>query len=199
MTGLEKIIEEIRQEASTASEQELAKTRDEVKQILFEGEKDREAYKTAFLAQTNSETQLLLSRGEAAAALQRRKILLKEKQQMIQQIMETARESILSLPEEEYFGLVLKMLNRYAKDGNCSILLSPRDKARAPQYFLQELAKKSIVLSGESDKIDGGFILVYGEIEENCSFEALFAASKEVLQDKISALIFNNSGAGMER
>ena len=64
---------------------------------------------------------------------------------------------------------------------------------------MQELNNRSMILSGESDKIDGGFILVYGDIEENCSLEALFAVSKEVLQDKISALIFTNSGAEMER
>ncbi len=198
MTGLEKIIEQIRLEASLASEQELAKTREEVNEIYAEGLKDREAYKEAYEAQTDSQVELLLGRGEAAAILQRRKILLKEKQQIIQEIVEKARESILNLPDKEYFELILKMLNRYAKDGNCSILLSPRDKERVPQDFVEELDKRSIRLSGVNERIDGGFILVYGDIEENCSFDALFAASKDTLQDKISALIFTDTGAGME-
>ncbi len=199
MTGLDKIIEQIREEARISSEQAIAKTKEEVEGILAEGLQDREAFKTAFLAQTDTQVELLLSRGEAAAALQKRKILLKEKQQMIRRIMEKAKESILNLPENEYFELLLKMIDRYAKDGKCSILLSKRDRERAPENFLQELNNRSMILSGESDKIDGGFILVYGDIEENCSLEALFAVSKEVLQDKISALIFTNSGAEMER
>ena len=199
MTGLEKIVEQIKQEAKIASEKELAKTREEVEQLLEEGKKERESFKAAFLTETDSQVELLLKRGEAAAVLQRKKSLLKEKQEIIHQVVENARESLLNLSEKEYFALLLKMLHRYAKNGKCSILLSPRDKMRAPKDFLSELMSRSIVLAGESEKIDGGFILVYGDIEENCSFEALFAASKEVLQDKIGALVFSNAGAGMER
>ncbi len=199
MTGLEKIIEQIQQEAKSASDQELARAREEAQRILDEGTEEREAYKASFLAQTKSQVELSLGRGEAAAALQRKKILLKEKQQIISQIIEQAKESILNLPEKEYFELLIKMLNRYAKDGNCSILFSARDKDRLPQDFLNELEKRSIVILEDRGKIDGGFILVYGEVEENCSFEALFAASKEVLQDKISAIIFTDSGAETER
>lgn len=199
MTGLDKIIEQIRQEATVASEQELAKTQKEVEQILAEGLQEIEAYKTAYLAETNSQVELLLSRGEASAALQKRKILLKGKQEIIRQMIGQAKEKLLNLPKDEYFNLLLKMLERYAKEGKCQLLLSERDLERVPEYFMDELKKREIILAKESYKIDGGFVLVYGEIEENCSFEALFSASKEVLQDKISALIFTNSEAEMER
>ena len=37
--------------------------------------------------------------------------------------------------------------------------------------------------------IDGGFILVYGGVEENCSIEALFYAEQERLQDKVQAFL----------
>ena len=199
MTGLDKIIEQIRQEATVASEQELAKTQKEVEQILAEGLQEIEAYKTAYLAETNSQVELLLSRGEASAALQKRKILLKGKQEIIRQMIGQAKEKLLNLPKDEYFNLLLKMLERYAKEGKCQLLLSERDLERVPEYFIDVLKKREIILAKESYKIDGGFVLVYGEIEENCSFEALFSASKEVLQDKISALIFTNSEAEMER
>lgn len=199
MTGLDKIIEQIRQAAIVASEQELAKTQKEVEQILAEGLQEIEAYKTAYLAETNSQVELLLSRGEASAALQKRKILLKGKQEIIRQMIGQAKEKLLNLPKDEYFNLLLKMLERYAKEGKCQLLLSERDLERVPEYFMDELKKREIILAKESYKIDGGFVLVYGEIEENCSFEALFSASKEVLQDKISALIFTNSEAEMER
>ena len=37
---------------------------------------------------------------------------------------------------------------------------------------------------------NGGFVLVYGGIEENCSFEAMFAAQREKLQDQVHAFLF---------
>ncbi len=199
MTGLEKIIEQIQQEARITSERELDKTKKEVEQILADGLQKREAYKTAFLEQTESQVELLLRRGEASAALQKRKILLKEKQNLITQMMGLAKEKILSLPVEDYFQFLLQMLNHYGKDGQCQLILSKRDLERVPDSFLEELKKRDIVLSKECGKIFGGFLLVYENVEENCSIEALFSSHKEVLQDQIGALIFTNSNAETER
>ena len=56
----------------------------------------------------------------------------------------------------------------------------------------QALAEKGgrLTVSGQAAAIDGGFILSYGGIEENCSFEALFDSAKETLQDKVQELLF---------
>ena len=48
----------------------------------------------------------------------------------------------------------------------------------------------ALTVSQETCDIDGGFLLVYGGIEENCSFTAMFAAEKENLQDKVHTLLF---------
>ena len=57
----------------------------------------------------------------------------------------------------------------------------------------QALAGKpgaSLTLDEAPRDIDGGFVLIYGDIEENCSFEALFDAQKDRLQDEVRALLF---------
>ena len=41
------------------------------------------------------------------------------------------------------------------------------------------------------DIINGGFVLTYGGIEENCSIDALFDAAHEVLQDKVQEILFS--------
>ena len=38
--------------------------------------------------------------------------------------------------------------------------------------------------------MDGGFVLLYGGIEENCTVRALFDARREALQDQVHALLF---------
>jgi V/A-type H+-transporting ATPase subunit E len=48
----------------------------------------------------------------------------------------------------------------------------------------------SLTLSEKTAAIDGGFLLIYGEIEENCSFDALFSASRENMQDQVNAFLF---------
>jgi V/A-type H+-transporting ATPase subunit E len=42
----------------------------------------------------------------------------------------------------------------------------------------------------ETQEMSGGFILLYGDIEENCSFDALFLQAKEELQDKVRDYLF---------
>lgn len=49
----------------------------------------------------------------------------------------------------------------------------------------------ALKISRQTRKIDGGFVLVYGGIEENCSFEALFDAKHDELQDKVHGIVFS--------
>lgn len=190
MTGLEKIIDEIKLEAKKASDEVIAKTQSEVDEILAHASKEREEKYAVQQQEAKQEVELLENRGLAAANLLKKKMLLQAKQQILQEMIEGAKQSILDLPEKDYFELLLHMVERYALSQESTILLSQRDLERVPDTFAKALKEQNITISSQTRNIDGGFILVYGEVEENCSLEALFAASKEILQDKISALIF---------
>ena len=48
----------------------------------------------------------------------------------------------------------------------------------------------ALTVSSETRDIDGGFVLTYGGIEENCSFDALFDSAHEMLQDKVQEILF---------
>ena len=53
-----------------------------------------------------------------------------------------------------------------------------------------DAAKGKIALSDKAAAIDAGFILQYGGIEENCSFDAIFASEAENLSDRAGRLLF---------
>ena len=42
----------------------------------------------------------------------------------------------------------------------------------------------------EPRPIEDGFVLVYGGIEENCTFRALMDAKKDQLQDTVNQILF---------
>ena len=48
----------------------------------------------------------------------------------------------------------------------------------------------ALTLAPAGRVVGGGFILVYGGIEENCTFPALFEARKEELQDLVHKQLF---------
>ena len=59
---------------------------------------------------------------------------------------------------------------------------------------IREIAGKNggtLVLSKEPRKISGGFVLVYGGIEENCSFRAMFNSRKDELSDEVHRILFS--------
>ena len=97
------------------------------------------------------------------------------------------------MPTEEYFAYILKMVEKHALSQKGEIAFSKADKKRLPQNFRIDLEKASggtLKLSRETRDIDGGFVLIYGGIEENCSFKAIFNADREKLADKVNTFLF---------
>ncbi|MEE0784775.1 MAG: hypothetical protein U0M10_02385, partial [Oscillospiraceae bacterium] len=70
------------------------------------------------------------------------------------------------------------------------------DLDRMPENFaarLNAIAQEkggALTLAPAGRVVGGGFILVYGGIEENCTFPALFEARKEELQDLVHKQLF---------
>ena len=95
-----------------------------------------------------------------------------------------------------YFEVIAKMIGRFALPKEGEILFSAKDLERMPEGFQKEIARMaeeqggSLTVSKETRQMEGGFVLVYGGIEENCSFRALFDSRKDELQDKVNRLLF---------
>ena len=82
-----------------------------------------------------------------------------------------------------------------AKDG--ILYLSEKDKKRIPAGFIEKLAGEAakkggtLALSDKAADIDGGFVLAYGGIDENCSVSALFEENAEELSDTVGKMLFS--------
>ncbi len=197
MSGLEKIIDQIQRDAAAACAEIQAKSDAEKAEIL--------AKATDTCAKMDAQASLdaealradLLSRGKSSAQMQRKNRILTAKQTMIQDVIAQSREKLSALPTVDYFVLLLKLTRKYVQKGDGVMYLSQTDLQRAPAYFpgkLNEIAQEkggTLVLSDKPRDIGGGFVLAYGGIEENCSFEALFEAEKERLQDIVRAQLFS--------
>ena len=91
---------------------------------------------------------------------------------------------------------LLKMLDKYALPEAGEIFFAASDLARMSNDFRAEVEKSaaskggSLVISEEGRKIENGFVLAYGGIEENCTLQAIFDAKKDELSDKVHRIIF---------
>ncbi len=198
MTGLEKIIKAIEVDSQNRADKILAEGKEESDGILSSAKKEAEITGSKIRENTALETKAILNRTESSAKLIRRQLILDGKQKLIGEIILKAKNKLTSLSDTEYFDIILQIVKKNAHNEAGIIMFSKTDLERLPQNFLdslevslKDIKNASLTISEEAAQIDGGFILKYGEIEENCSFEALFIDSKDELQDKINAFLFD--------
>ncbi len=197
MTGLDKIIKHIEEDAALAAQNEIAKANKRAEEILADAKDEADKKCAEILEQSQIEIKAILSRAESAASLQEKKLILNAKQEIISDVIQKAKETLTQLPEQDYFEKVLKMVIKYTLNQRGQIRLSSKDRERLPKDFAGSLetalvGKKNaeLTISEATADIEGGFVLDYGDIEVNCSFEALIFAARETLQDKVRGVLF---------
>jgi V/A-type H+-transporting ATPase subunit E len=196
MSGLDKLLRQIESTAQDNANAKIEQARQQAEQLILEAENKAKEESQIKLQKNSEEVEDIIKRAKSAASLHKRKAVLSAKQQIIQETIHRTRELLKSMPSEEYFDLLQKMILHYSLPMNGEIIFSKHDKERFPADFEHQLNKSlkanggSLKLSAEDRPIDGGFILVYGEVEENCSFDAILASKEDILQDKVNKILF---------
>ena len=196
MSGLDQMIERITANAKEQAAVITANANTEAAQILAQAETDSAARAAAIAEASERECAACRARMRSAQDHQRRTTLLRAKQEAIAGLLERAYEAVLAMPDEAYFEFLKKAFSAVVQPQSGEICFNAKDLARLPAGYLDALsaiaAEKggTLTLAQEARTIDGGFVLVYGGIEENCTVRALFDARREALQDQIHGLLF---------
>ena len=196
MTGLDNIIGEIDTDASSSAEQKIAEAEKKAREILTEAKDEcdrmkKEAGDKEMTAQKGREERLASS-----IDLAKRTASLKAKQELIAQVIKKAYEKVKNEDAGSYFELMLGLVKKYAQPLEGEAYFSRFDLERMPADFESRMHQAaqdkggSLQLMRAGKNIPDGFILVYGDIEENCTLDALFSADTDVMQDKVQKILF---------
>ena len=197
MTGLEKMKSQILDEANRSAGEILEQAKKEADAVMAEARKNAEAECQRISEKSEADAESLKGRAESSCDLQKRKAVLKAKQEVISEILKRAYKKMLASDTETYFDIIRKMLNKYVLPEEGEICFSSDDKKRMPDGFEKEIAAIAaakvgkLIVSKEERNIQGGFVLIYGGIEENCTFKAMFDSRRGELSDKVHALLFS--------
>ena len=196
MTGLEKITSEIKADADKSIAAIIDKANAEAKSILAGAEKEA----AEAIEKVNHDVSVRLSASkstaESAAALKKRRLILEEKQKLIGEVIEEAKSLIYALPDNVYFEKILKLAEKNVSPAKGTIIFNAKDLSRLPADFETKLNMVAVAKGGkltvskETRPIDGGFVLLYEGIDQNCSITSLFETNIEAVQDKIQKLLF---------
>lgn len=196
MAGLEKILGEIRAQADESVRKILDEAESEAKAIRDEAGKEAEDNAARHEREAKKRVEDRMSRKVSAAALKKRQMLLAEKQRLISEVLEAARKSFIEMPDDKYFDAILGMVESNMLSEPGQIRFNAKDLARLPRDFASKIENTAfkkggrLTLSKDAADIDGGFILVYEGIEQNCSISSLFETNAEELSDEIQKILF---------
>lgn len=196
MSGLDKIKSQILDEANHSAEVKLAEAREKAEQIIRDAKAEAEAEALKLSQKSQAAVKTYAERIQSSADMQRKKAILQAKQEIISGVLQKAYEKICVLEPEAYFDMIGQMLEKYVQPGDGVIYFNAEDLKRVPQGFEEKMKKAAeakkgtLVLSSEPKEMDGGFILVYGGIEENCTIRAMFDAKRDELSDQVQGVLF---------
>lgn len=193
MSGLEKILLKIESDGKDQAQQivKAAEEKAAEKRLDAENEATIEAKRIIFEAEKQAE--LIRKSGESGADAYIKRSSLAAKAEVINAAIAYAQDKLID--SGEYFDLLYKLIIKNAHEESGILHLNERDKNILPKDFQAKindaLSEKggSLTLSDEPCGINGGFILSYGGIEENCAFSELIAEKSDIIKDRLYRII----------
>lgn len=198
MSGLEKIRDRIIQDAKDAAGEKIKEAEEKASEIKSEAVREADDIAKGIQQKTDSEIKAYSERVDSSIDLEHRTRILAAKQEIIGDVIKEAKRRILALSDHEYFDLILKLIEKNIREGEEGVIyFSEEDFARIPSGFSFDVNKVAqanngnLSISKETRKIGPGFVLSYGGIEENCTFDALFEEKKDDLTDIVQTILFS--------
>ncbi len=197
MAGLDKILEEIRKENELEIQNIISKAEAKAKRIIEEKQKELDERNQYMDKKMEKVIKLDLDKGVSSAISFKKKIVLEEKQRLIKEVIESSKEYIKNLPKEEYIEFFEKVALSHAHSESGRLKLNKSDSERFGKELLDRInaklssnSKGTLVLDDEFTTEKSGFVIVYGDVEENCSLEAIFSEKSELIADKMNSFLF---------
>ena len=192
MTGLDKIISEIGSDSSQRIKEISDEANKKAEEISLAAEKKASEMKAQSEERTAAEVASVLASAKSSAELKKKQTVLEGK---IEDMLGRAVDVLKALPKREYFEMLKELAVKNAISGDGVMRFSKDDTAKLPQNFISSvnsaLSGKGSVSLGEPCDIDSGFMLVYGDIDVNCTFSSLVSEKRDELFDELNKLLFN--------
>lgn len=195
MTGLEKILSQIENEQDNRCRELTSEAQKKAQSIVDEANRQAQEIAKNKAEEMEAKLEIAKQAAESAAELAKSRILLETKLRLIDETLKRSLEVIKALPKKEYFEILKELVLKNAQKGEGVLRLSQADVNRLPSNFVDSINnafKRGYKIKlGDTADIDSGFILVYGDVDVNCSFEAIAASKRDELRDTLNSLLFN--------
>ncbi len=196
MSGLDNIVNEIRTNAKKEADNILKEADDYCQAYMDDVKQQVEKEVEKYNKKAEEARKLYKEKTISSTAFDERNAILKAKQQCIDQVIKEAMSNIKGLSDDEYFSFLTKMFEKNVQSESGIMYISKNDDERITSDFknkIHDIAEKnngSITIKSDRSDVTDGFVLVYGDIEQNCKIKALFDANIDKLKDIANKKMF---------
>ncbi|MBN1806558.1 MAG: hypothetical protein JW837_15020 [Sedimentisphaerales bacterium] len=191
---VQKILADARAEADMIKKQADKKEADE--HAKLSGQLDEYRNQTTTLARQAGDDEK--SHILATARMNIAKEYLAEKRKILNEVFEQARQQLQNLPDEEYKGLIKKLLLAAIETGDEKIIVDTNE-SRINHDFIKYLNRElgpgykgNLKLSDDKQNIGAGFILSRGKVKTNVSIGVLLGQARKELEIQLGKELFEN-------
>ena len=195
MTGIEKIVAKIHEDAVEDSRRIVEEADKQADRLLSEAAAAARASAAEVIRAAEEEREEIERRAVSMAGLEVRKMRLELKQKLLQQAFDQAFSQLISLPETDYETFLTALVSSAAENG-AELVFSAKDREKygaAVVSGVNTLTKKrgiTVSLSEETRDIPGGVIICNGRVEINCAFDTLIRDQREALAAETAKILF---------
>jgi len=193
MNGIEKILQRIDSEAQSEVDAILAKAKQEAADAEAKASAEAEKLAADIDARGDKDAAEREERLVSVAQMEARQKILAAKQEVMEEAFTGALDKLCGAPDEEYAALCAGLLVKAAPGGKGEAVFA-KDRQNAGRMAVEAANKAlgggSLKLSPETRPIKGGFILLSGNVEVNCSFETLVRLQRSEAAGDVARLLF---------
>ena len=194
MNGIEKITARIDAQTQEEIDRLLADAKEQAAQITAQYRAQAETERASLTARSEKAAQEREERLVSVAQMEARKVTLSARQEMVERAYELALKTLCTLPQERYTAVLTDLLVKAAPDGKGSVIFAPGDRERvgaaAVKAANSRLKDGGLTLAEETRPIRGGFILVNGRVEINCTFDTLVRLQRSETAGAVAKQLF---------
>lgn len=186
--SIEKITSRIIGDAEEKKKAVLAEAKAKADEILAAAKKEAEDFLASETARGQQMKETLIERHASVAAIDCRKLVLAQKQAVLDACFAQAVEALGQLPEDEYVDFLVA-LGKASGEKEGALIFNERDKAAVGAKVCEKLGG-TFTVAEETRAMAGGFVLQTGKVYINNTVEALVAMYQEEMNSEVAGKLF---------
>lgn len=221
MTGLEKITDRILADARADAEATEKTAAEKIAGIRAAGQAEADAIADRERERLEKDCEDMILRARSTAEMTRRDLLLEKRASLVDEAFDRAMREIAEMDREKYKDLLVSLLctalaAQYASEEESmrlygedirpeeyEVKLNKRDRDACGKDLVALACRRAagknycglfdrVRVSEKTAPIDGGLILLCGDIETNCSFSMILAGLREELEPQVAKILFRD-------